>query len=45
MLICKACWLRDRPEDADEHFSEWDNADKCYEQCEMCQRQTLCAEL
>ena len=45
MLICHKCWLQDTPEEADEPFSEWEQAPKLYDQCDICQRSTLCAEL
>ena len=45
MLICKQCWLAENPDEADEPFSEWLQAPKVYEQCEICQRSTLCAEI
>jgi hypothetical protein len=45
MLICKNCYLMDRPEDTDDPLSEWEEADHVYAQCEICLHSRLCAEL
>jgi hypothetical protein len=45
MLICLECFLDEEPEQRDLPFSEWQLAPKLYDECSICRRRTLCAEL
>lgn len=45
MLICKECFDKQTPDLRDKEPITWELAQKCYDQCELCQRSTLVAEL
>lgn len=45
MLICKQCFEKQNKDVRDEEPLTWELAPKVYDQCELCLRQILCAEL
>ncbi len=45
MLICKECYQNEETKLPYQPDETWQQAQKVYEQCEICQRSCLCAEL
>jgi hypothetical protein len=45
MLICKECWEKEEAKLEKEHDTTWETAQHTYEQCELCLRSCLCAEV
>jgi len=45
MLICRECWNKEEAKLVKEHDTTWETAQQTYEQCELCLRSCLCAEV